>query len=141
MALVPPQLNTSSGPSTILVVEDEFLIRMVATDILTSAGFMVIEASHADQAVSILRSRACDVHALFTDVHMPGSMDGLMLTHHTRRNWPWISLLVTSGRAIPHVAEMPHGSRFLQKPYEPAKLLEHLHEMVPVPAPAYHPRP
>ena len=92
----------------------------------------MFEAEHADEAVAILQDRAVDVHALFTDVNMPGSMDGMALAHHSQRNWPWIVLLISSGRPRPHAAQMPQSSRFLPKPYHPDHVIMHLQEMLVV---------
>ena len=85
----------------VLVAEDDVLIRMMVVDALTDAGFTVIEAVHADDALSILIAQAKAVHALFTDIQMPGAMTGLDLAHHVRGKWPWIALLVASGNFRP----------------------------------------
>lgn len=114
----------------VVIVEDEVLIRLVVCDVLAEAGFDILEAGHADEAVGVLQSRAREVRALFTDVHMPGSMDGLALAHMSRRSWPWIALLIASGRARPEPDEMPEGSRFLRKPYHPGHVVAHLREMI-----------
>ena len=113
----------------VIVVEDEAIIRMVLTDALTDAGFEVLEASHALEAVAVLKLEGKRVHALFTDIHMPGEMDGLMLAHHTRSRWPGISLLVTSGLARPMTADMPIGTRFIPKPYDISNVTRHIREM------------
>ncbi len=114
----------------VVVVEDEVLIRVTVCEILADAGFEVVETEHADKAIAVLRGRAREVHAIFTDVHMPGSMDGLALAHLSRRTWPWIALLITSGRAHPRAEELPKGSRFLPKPYHPDHVIGHLREMI-----------
>ncbi len=114
----------------VMVVEDEVLIRLVVCEILADAGFEIVEAQHADEAVALLRARAREVHAMFTDVHMPGSIDGLALAHLSRRTWPWIALLITSGRARPRSGELPEGSRFLLKPYYAIHVIRHLREMI-----------
>jgi CheY-like chemotaxis protein len=115
---------------TIVVAEDEVLIRMNAVDFLTEAGFEVIEAGHADEALTILGDQAADIHLLFTDVHMPGTMNGLELAHHARAHWPWIALLVVSGHAKPNTEELPEGSRFLTKPYDLDQVIGHVRELV-----------
>ena len=102
----------------------------MAREALTDDGFEVIEAGHAEHAIEILSNHAEDIHALFTDIHMPGAMDGLALAHHTRRSWPWIMLLIASGRARPETHEMPHKSRFLAKPYLPHVAVRHLRELI-----------
>lgn len=117
------------GPHVILVVEDDVLVRLVAVTWLVDAGFIVLEAENADAALKVLRARATDIHALFTDVHMPGDMDGVTLAHETKRHWPWIGLLITSAYTRHKTAAMPSGSRFLMKPYELAHVVQHLREL------------
>ena len=114
----------------VVVVEDEVDIRLVVAEALADAGFDVHEAEHAEEAVSILRDRASGIHALFTDMNMPGAMDGLALAHHSRSNWPWIVLLIASGRPGPSLEHMPSASRFLPKPYHPDHVITHLREML-----------
>jgi CheY-like chemotaxis protein len=116
----------------VLVAEDDMLIRMMAVDALTDAGFAVIEVAHADDALNILTDQAQEVRALFTDIHMPGTMTGLELAHHVRGNWPWIALLVASGKAQPASEAMPAGSRFLPKPYNPDHVVQHVRELMDV---------
>ncbi len=122
--------TTAADKHIVVVVEDETLIRLFVCEALTEAGFDVVEAKHADAAVAVLRARAEEIHALFTDIHMPGSMNGLALAHLSRRSWPWIALLIASGLARPQLEEMPHGSRFLPKPYHPDHVVGHLREML-----------
>jgi CheY-like chemotaxis protein len=114
----------------VLVVEDEEIIRTVACEALNDAGFDVVETEHADEAVRILRKRAAEIHALFTDIQMPGSMDGLALAHLSRRSWPWIALLIASGLARPQAWELPKDSRFVIKPYRLDHIVGHLQEML-----------
>ncbi len=114
---------------TIVVAEDEPLTRMVAVAALTEAGFAVIETEHADAALVTLQSQAADIHILFTDIHMPGSMSGLELAHHVSTHWPWIGLLIASGQAKPEISELPSGSLFLAKPYDPNHAVAHITEL------------
>jgi DNA-binding NtrC family response regulator len=114
----------------VLIVEDEALIRLVLSDSLTESGFEVIEAVHAADAVRLLGEHAVRVHALFTDVHMPGEMNGLALAHHTCSNWPWISILITSGRAYPEADHMPAGALFVAKPYDLGEITRHIRKLV-----------
>lgn len=108
---------------TVLVVEDEGLIRANAVDMIRDLGFEVIEAADADQAISFLER--CDrISVVFTDVQMPGSMDGLRLVAVIRDRWPPVALLVTSGQVTP--SELPSGARFLAKPYGAEQLRSHL---------------
>ena len=105
---------TSKG--VILVVEDEVLIRLSAVDTLEAAGYEVIEAGNADAAIKILEARP-DIRLVFTDVAMPGSMDGLKLAHYVRDRWPPIHLIVTSGHLVVQEGALPLGAKFFGKPY------------------------
>ena len=87
-------------------------------DVLMDAGFEVREAAHADEALDIISANASEVSLVFTDIHMPGKMDGVALVHELYRNWPGIGLLITSGRARLDAAELPPGCHFLPKPYD-----------------------
>ena len=113
----------------ILIVEDEFLLRMDAADFLEEAGFKVYEASNADEAIALLESHD-DIRAVFTDIHMPGSMDGLKLAHFVRGRWPPIRLIITSGRARPRDEDLPSGSGFVGKPYQLEKVAGGLRAMI-----------
>lgn len=109
----------------VLVVEDDALIRMNSADLIRELGFEVIEAVDADHAVSLLESIA-GITVLFTDIQMPGSMDGLRLAAVVRERWPPIALLITSGKVRPPTADMPTGARFISKPFFPLQLEEQL---------------
>lgn len=113
----------------ILVVEDEQLLRSLAVDALRDAAYEVVEAEDGDSALLILRADAPAFHILFTDVHMPGTLNGVALAHETRRCWPWVGLLIASGQLMPKAHELPDGSRFLPKPYEMHHVLGHLRGM------------
>ena len=115
--------------SVVLVVEDESLVRSTAMDMVEEAGFEAIAASDADEAIRILESRN-DIRAVFTDVHMPGSMDGLRLARVVRNRWPPVSLIVTSGRANVQETDLPTGARFLRKPYEQAQIEAGLRQLI-----------
>ena len=106
----------------VLIVEDEYLIRMDAVDMIRAAGFDVVEASNADEAILILEDRF-DITVVFTDVHMPGSIDGLKLAAAIRGRWPPIRIVVTSGRAKINDDDLPSGSRFLPKPYSAREIV------------------
>jgi len=114
-----------SEPKTVVVAEDEALIRMLAVEVLTGAGFAVIEAGHAEEALAALQARFWAIHLLFTDIHMPGPMNGLELAHHVRGAWPHIALLIASGKDKPLPAKLPAGSIFLTKPYDPDHVVAH----------------
>ncbi len=112
----------------ILVVEDEFLIRMEAMNTIRDAGFDVVEANNADEAILILESRL-DITVVFTDVQMPGSMDGLKLAAAIRGRWPPIKIVATSGLLDIRKEDLPLGSRFLPKPYSATQIVGTLREL------------
>lgn len=105
-----------NGKAVVLVVEDSAIIRMGAVDLVQSAGYEALEASNADEAIRILESRA-DIDLVFTDVQMPGTMDGIKLSHYIHDRWPPVKLIVASGMAILEESSLPEGSRFFSKPY------------------------
>jgi CheY-like chemotaxis protein len=113
----------------VLIVEDEFLLRMDAVEIIAGAGFEVVEAADADQAIEILQSRR-DITVVFTDIQMPGSMDGLKLARAIRGRWPPIKIVTTSGHANVAESDLPEGGRFLPKPYSPHQLAGVLRELI-----------
>jgi CheY-like chemotaxis protein len=100
----------------ILVVEDDFFLRINAAEMIQDAGFDVVEAGNADEAIAILEARP-DIHVVFTDIQMPGSMDGLKLARFVRGRWPPIKIIVTSGRTDVRANDLPEGGAFLSKPY------------------------
>jgi two-component system, response regulator PdtaR len=113
----------------VLVVEDEPLLRMLAVEVVEEAGFTAIEARDADEAVVLLESRS-DITLLFTDVNMPGSMDGLKLAHAVRDRWPPIKILVVSGKQRLQSSDLPSNSCFIGKPYRTSALVDELRLMV-----------
>lgn len=108
--------------SVILVVEDEVLIRLDAVDVIEDAGYEVIDVGNADEAIVFLETRD-DIKVVFTDIDMPGSMDGLKLAHAIRLRWPPVILIIASGRVIPRASDMPHGTVFIPKPYRHDRVL------------------
>jgi CheY-like chemotaxis protein len=118
-----------SEKTVILVVEDEAIIRMGAVQMLEDAGFAVVEASNASDAMAILENRN-DVRAVFTDVNMPGTLDGLRLARMVRGRWPPIHLIVTSGLLSLNDDELPTGGRFIRKPYDPAHVIATLRDLL-----------
>ena len=100
----------------VLVVEDEPVIRMDAAETLEDEGFEVVEAATARAALAILEKRQGDVAVLFTDVDMPGNMNGLELAGIVHSRWPHIALVVTSG-VVRVSGSLPGGGIFLAKPY------------------------
>jgi two-component sensor histidine kinase/CheY-like chemotaxis protein len=121
---------TDSTPvPNVLVVEDEMILRMRAVDIVEDAGFNPVEAVNADQALSILESRS-DISLLFTDIQMPGSIDGLKLAHAVHDRWPSIKIILVSGQVKPSDAERPADSRFFGKPLGVDQMIVELQDMV-----------
>jgi len=122
------------GPSVskrpvVLVVEDEMLLRMDAVEMIRSAGFEVVEAENADDAIGILEVRR-DITVVFTDMQMPGSMDGLKLARAVRSRWPPIKIVATSGLVDVGEKDLPEGGRFLAKPYQSKELTDVLRELM-----------
>ena len=111
----------------VLIVEDEALIRMNAADMVREAGFEVVEAQDADEAIHILERRR-DITVVFTDIQMPGSMDGLKLAAAVRGRWPPIRIVATSGLGNIGEKDLPEGSRFLHKPYSASEVAVALNE-------------
>jgi CheY-like chemotaxis protein len=112
----------------VLIVEDEFLLRMNAVDMIAAAGFEAIEAANADEAIEILENRR-DITVVFTDIQMPGSMDGLKLARAVRGRWPPIKIVATSGHIDVVETDLPDGGRFLPKPYSPQQVAGVLREL------------
>ena len=112
----------------VLVVEDEALIRMNALLMIEEAGYAAVEACNADEAIVILEGRS-DICAVFTDVRMSGSMDGLNLAHAIRERWPPIHLIVTSGANNSSEWQLPANARFIRKPYKAEQLIATLQEL------------
>lgn len=122
-------LDQSLVPNVVLVVEDEMLLRMRAVDMVEDAGFIPVEAVDADEAVAILESRS-DVALLFTDIQMPGSMDGLKLAHAVHARWPPIKIILVSGQLQPANIDIPADSRFFGKPLEAKEMIAEMRDMI-----------
>ncbi|MFP3547450.1 response regulator [Rhizobium sp. SIMBA_035] len=105
------------APIVVLVVEDEPLIRMSVVADLEDANFVVYEASDAKEAISILEARR-DISLVFTDVDMPGTMDGILLAAYVRDRWPPIRIIITSGQRNLGPDDIPTEGRFIPKPYQ-----------------------
>lgn len=110
----------------ILIVEDELLLSMDISEALEDAGYAVIAVANADEAMKVLESRD-NVRTIFTDIDLPGSMDGLKLAAGVRDRWPPIHIIVTTGMRAPHRDEIPANSAFIAKPYRRAEVLEAVH--------------
>jgi len=122
-------MSDSTETPKVLIVEDEMMLRMRAVDIVEDAGFSPVQAIDADQALAILESRS-DISLLFTDIQMPGSMDGLKLAHAVHDRWPGIKIILVSGQVNPSDAERPADSRFFGKPLSDAQMITELQSMV-----------
>ena len=109
-------MTPESKSPIVLVAEDEAMVREMSVCELQDAGYTVIEAADARQALAILENGA-PVDVLFTDVNMPGEIDGVILARMVHSRWPGIGLIVTSGRADIPQAELPDDGRFIRKPY------------------------
>jgi CheY-like chemotaxis protein len=115
--------------AVVLVVEDEMLLRMRAVDMVEDAGFTPVEAVDADEAVAILESRS-DIALLFTDIQMPGSMDGLKLAHTVHKRWPPIKIILVSGQLKLANIDIPADSRFFGKPLEAKEMIAEMQDMI-----------
>ena len=113
----------------VLIVEDEPLVRMLGADVLEDAGFEVVEAFNGDEALEVLEARP-DVKVLFTDVNMPGSLDGLDLARVVHERRPDIKLLIASGQVHLSEEQIPDAGRFLAKPYGPEAIVRHVRELM-----------
>ena len=118
-----------TGRLVVLVVEDEALIRLSAVQIVEDAGYEALEAADADEAIGLLETRS-DINLVFTDVHMPGTMDGLKLAHYIRDRWPPIRLMVASGVAILSERDLPSGTSFVPKPYREQSIADEMRRLL-----------
>jgi CheY-like chemotaxis protein len=117
---------TSNSPVYVLVVEDDFLSRLHAVNLVEDTGYIAVEAFNADEAIHILETRK-DIRIVFTDINMPGSMDGLKLAHAIRKRWPPIELILTSGHADLSDTDIPERGQFFSKPYRDGEIISALH--------------
>jgi CheY-like chemotaxis protein len=109
--------------ASILVVEDNPLLSLDVSDALEAEGYDVIAVANADGAIKVLETRN-DIRTIFTDIDLPGSMDGLKLAAAVRDRWPPVHIIVTTGMRAPHRDAMPTNSMFIAKPYRNAEVLE-----------------
>jgi two-component system, response regulator PdtaR len=117
---VLPLVTDTLPNALIVVVDDDVFERMGASFMFVDAGYRVLEAGDADEALRFFETNA-DVRLLFTDVSMPGSMSGSDLAHQVAERWPGVGIILTSGRPRPH--KLPLSMLFHDKPYEPAAVL------------------
>ena len=112
-----------------LVVEDEELLRLHAACLLEEHGFTVLEAESADAALKVMEARN-DVRLLFTDIQMPGALDGMDLARQVHERWPNVLLVMTSGQRKPTRAEIPDDGRFIAKPYAGEELFAQVDDLM-----------
>ena len=122
--------HTVPSRPVVLVVEDEFLVRVVKVDILRDAGLRVLEAQDADEALDMLRRRP-EIIAVLTDVDMPGSLNGFEFAQLVKQGWPELAVLVISGKMEPGPGDLPRGVAFVQMSIRPAALVEHIRALLP----------
>lgn len=108
--------------AAILVVEDNLLLSVDISEALKDGGYDVLAVANADEAIKVLETRN-DIRTIFTDIDLPGSMDGLKLAAAVRDRWPPVHIIVTTGMRAPHRDEMPANSIFIAKPYRGAEVL------------------
>jgi CheY-like chemotaxis protein len=124
-------MMTLDRPAIVLVVEDDLMLRMRAIDMVDDAGYGSIEAVDADEALVILQSRS-DIALLFTDVQMPGSMDGLELANAVRERWPLIKIIIVSGQLKLSSSQLPRDSRFFGKPLVSGQMIAEMQNLIGV---------
>jgi CheY-like chemotaxis protein len=123
---------SNTPPAVVLVVEDDPLLRELAVETVEDGGFVALGAGDADEAIALLRARP-DIAVMFTDINMPGSMDGLELAHMVRDRWPPIKILVASGQIRLRQSDLPSNSAFLEKPYRGEAMIARLRSLVGLP--------
>ena len=123
MNMFPPIRDPEAG--VVLIVEDHLLVQITATAQIEDAGMATLVANDADEALQILATRN-DVRTVFTDIDMPGTMDGLALAMVVRERWPDIRVVVTSGGKPRAVDRLPDDVAFFQKPYEYSAIVDEL---------------
>jgi two-component system, response regulator PdtaR len=122
--------QASSGDHpTILVTEDDELLRLNASELLEESGYTVVEADSAEEALKVMEARK-DVRLLFTDIQMPPGCDGLELARQVHKRWPKVLLVITSGQVKPTKAEIADHGRFIRKPYRAKELLGEIDELL-----------
>ena len=113
----------------VLVVEDHPLVRLGVVEVMIEAGFEALATSSAAEAIQMLEARP-DIHLVFTDAEMPGTMDGIELVHYVRDRWPPVKLIVVSGKIAIDAAELPIGAKFFPKPYRETTIVDAVARML-----------
>jgi CheY-like chemotaxis protein len=122
-------MSAAATKPVVLVVEDEVLIRMNTVEMVEDAGFDVLEAANADEAIALLEVRL-DIQVIFTDIDMPGSMNGIKLAQAVRGRWPPIKIIATSGHFKLKAGDLPDDGRFLPKPYNSKQVSDILRDVM-----------
>ncbi|HEY4849081.1 MAG TPA: response regulator [Methylocella sp.] len=122
------EAKAAKSRCVVLIVEDEPFVRLTGADLLAEAGFEVLEAGNGDEALRILEATP-EVRVVFSDVEMPGSLDGLGLARRICQRWPSIGIVLTSGHRV-RAEMMPCEGRFLPKPYDGQALVRQIEEIV-----------
>ncbi len=120
--------NADEPRNAVLVVEDEPLIRMDVIDMIEDEGFRTYGAGSAEEAIAAMEHHD-DIGVLFTDVDMPGSMDGLKLAWYVRDRWPPVQIIIASGIVDTEKLDAPSGCLSFPKPYPNTKVAEALHKI------------
>lgn len=123
------EYHLAQGRTAVIAVEDEGLVRMDMAMLLEDEGFIVFEASDADQAIDILNSHS-EMRLMFTDIGMPVRMDGLKLAQAVRDRWPPVKIIVASGHVKLSDALLPVEGRFFSKPYESSRVIATMRGML-----------
>ena len=123
-------MTISTTPFALIVDDDPFIL-MDLESILSKAGFRCYEAENGDAALAMLPEHARNITLLFSDVEMPGDTNGFALAHHVASDYPWIEIVISSGRLKPDGDDMPDGATFIGKPFSAQMVIDHLRETLP----------
>jgi CheY-like chemotaxis protein len=126
-------MNENTSPSDasnqiVVVVEDEPLIRELEIMLLEDLGYRTVDFTTGETALRYLEQRAGEISVVFSDIRMPGSVDGLVLARTIAKRWPWIRVALLSGHAQPEDLALPREMRFIRKPFSPAEVIGTLSE-------------
>jgi len=124
----PGEAGINAVPPTILIVEDEVFIRWALAEDLSDAGFIVLQAFNASEALKVLQS-SMPVDLLITDIRMPGPMDGLELATYARANWPQLKIMIISGN-LPDLPANAPADAIVEKPYTEAVVTERVQKLL-----------
>ena len=125
--LVQPPSAKSLAAVTVLIVEDDELVRELGVEFLSEAGFQVLEASNGQEALSLLESNP-KIGVLFTDINMPGRLDGITLASIAAVKWPHLAIIIGSGKALPRSGGLLSGITFIRKPCDPERVVQLIRE-------------